>query len=166
MNDSAMTVANHPTHWNKAKLIGQKRPLKLGEIWTLQTRLGRAGMIKEVARFNLAIDSRLRGCDLVQLRVNDLARGGEVVTRASGSAMGRRSRCWSHPYSGDAPHDATLHLGVEFRVGLNRASAVIGPLQGMYSLRLPGCETDHATLLRYGLLISFFCAPGRTGASV
>ena len=83
MNDSAMTVAYHPTPWNKGKLIGQKPPLKLREIWALRTRLEMGGKTKELALFNLAIDSKLRGCDLVQLRVNDVARGGEVLTRAS-----------------------------------------------------------------------------------
>jgi len=83
MNDSAMTVAYHPIPWNKGKLIGQKPPLKLREIWALRTRLEMAGKTKELALFNLAIDSKLRGCDLVQLRVNDVAPGGEVLTRAS-----------------------------------------------------------------------------------
>jgi len=83
MNDSAMTVAYRPAPWNKGKLIGQKPPLKLREIWALRTRLEMAGKTKELALFNLAIDSKLRGCDLVQLRVNDVARGGEVLTRAS-----------------------------------------------------------------------------------
>ncbi|MFO8003487.1 hypothetical protein [Thioalkalivibrio sp.] len=83
MNDSAMTVANHPTPWNKGKLIGQKPPLKRREIWVLRTRLEMAGMIKELALFNLAIDSKLRVFDLVQLRVNDVTRGGEVLIRAS-----------------------------------------------------------------------------------
>ena len=90
MNDSAMTVAYHPTPWNKGKLIGRKPPLKLREIWTLRTRLEMAGMTKELALFNLAIDSKLRGCDLVQLRVNDVARGGEVLTRASVVQQKRR----------------------------------------------------------------------------
>ena len=58
-------------------------PLKLREIWALRTRLEMAGRVRELALFNLAIDSKLRGCDLVQLRVNDVARGGEVLTRAS-----------------------------------------------------------------------------------
>ena len=78
MNDSAMTVAYHPTPWNKGKLIGQKPPLKLREIWALRTRLEMGGKTKELALFNLAIDSKLRGCDLVQLRVND----GLVVVKS------------------------------------------------------------------------------------
>ena len=83
MNENKVTAAYRPTPWNKGKLIGQKPPLKLREIWALRTRLEMAGKTKELALFNLAIDSKLRGCDLVQLRVNDVARGGEVLTRAS-----------------------------------------------------------------------------------
>ena len=83
MNDSEVTVVYPAVPWNKGKLIGQKPPLKLREIWALRTRLELAGKTKELALFNLAIDRKLRGCDLVQLRVNDVARGGEVLTRTS-----------------------------------------------------------------------------------
>jgi integrase len=83
LHGSEVTVAYHPPPWNKGKLIGQKPPLKLREIWALRTRLEMAGKTKELPLFNLAIDSKLRGRDLVQLRVNDVARGGEVLTRAS-----------------------------------------------------------------------------------
>ena len=55
--------------WNKAKLIGQKSPLKLKEIWAIRIRLQLSGKARDLALFNLAIDSKLRGCDLVQLRV-------------------------------------------------------------------------------------------------
>ena len=83
LNDSEMTVVYRAAPWNKGKLIGQKPPLKPREFWALRTRLEIAGKTKGFALFNLAIDSKLRGCDLVQLRVNDVARGGEVLTRAS-----------------------------------------------------------------------------------
>jgi len=69
--------------WNKGKLIGQKPPLKLQEIWTLRTRLQLAGETRELALFNLAIDSKLRGCDLVGLRVQDIVHGEHVLARAS-----------------------------------------------------------------------------------
>ena len=59
--------------WNKSKLIGQKPPLKLAEIWTVRTRLRMAGQTRDLAQFDLAIDSKLRGCDLVALRVRDVA---------------------------------------------------------------------------------------------
>lgn len=68
--------------WNKGKLVGQKRPLKLPEIWAIRTRLQLAGKTRDLVMFNLAIDSKLRSCDLVRLRVMDVAHGGEVQTRA------------------------------------------------------------------------------------
>ena len=69
--------------WNKDKLIGQKPPLKLKEVWAVRIRLQIASRIRDLALFNLAIDSKLRGCDLVQLRVRDVAHGEHVVSRAS-----------------------------------------------------------------------------------
>lgn len=55
--------------WNKGKLVGQKAPLRLGEIWAIRVRLELHGCVRDLALFNLAIDSKLRGCDLVQLKV-------------------------------------------------------------------------------------------------
>ena len=75
------TVAAPP--WNKGKLIGQKKPLKLKEIWTIRVRLQMAGDVRGLAMFNLAIDSKLRGCDLVKLRVSDLTHGNRVMPRAT-----------------------------------------------------------------------------------
>lgn len=63
--------------WNKGKLIGQKPPLKLKEIWAIRIRLQLANRIRDLALFNLAINSKLRGCDLVKLRVLDVIHGGE-----------------------------------------------------------------------------------------
>ncbi|MGZ8160917.1 MAG: tyrosine-type recombinase/integrase [Methylobacter sp.] len=68
--------------WNKGKLIGQKSPLKLKEIWAIRIRLQMAKNTRELALFNLAIDSKLRGCDLVKLKVCDVAQGGRVSSRA------------------------------------------------------------------------------------
>jgi hypothetical protein len=59
--------------WNKDKLVGQKPPLKLKEIWAIRIRLQLANRIRDLALFNLAIDSKLRGCDLVKIRVLDVA---------------------------------------------------------------------------------------------
>lgn len=70
------------TPWNKGKLIGQKSPLKLKEIWAIRIRLQMAKNTRELALFNLAIDSKLRGCDLVKLKVCDVAQGGRVSARA------------------------------------------------------------------------------------
>jgi hypothetical protein len=77
--------ASRTTHepWNKGSLIGQKPPLKLREIWTVRTQLRIAGKTRELGLFNPAIDSTLRGCDLVALRVRDIADGNHVIARAS-----------------------------------------------------------------------------------
>lgn len=68
--------------WNKGRLIGQKAPLKLKEIWAIRTRLQLANRTRDLALFNLAIDSKLRGCDLVSLRVRDVAQGKSILSRA------------------------------------------------------------------------------------
>ena len=72
----------NPLPWNKGKLCGQKRPLKLQEIWAVRIRLELAGNTHDLALFNLAIDSKLRACDLLALRVCDIATGGRVQSRA------------------------------------------------------------------------------------
>jgi len=69
--------------WNKGKIIGQKPPLKRNEIWAIRIRLQLSGRIRDLALFNLAIDSKLRGCDLVRLRVGDVAQGLKVSQRAA-----------------------------------------------------------------------------------
>ncbi|OUS06494.1 integrase [Gammaproteobacteria bacterium 42_54_T18] len=68
--------------WNKGKLVGQKIPFKLEEIWGIRIRLEIADNIRELALFNLAIDSKLRACDLVNLRVLDVSHGSKVQSRA------------------------------------------------------------------------------------
>ena len=70
------------TPWNKGKLIGQRPPLKQKEIWAIRTRLQLAHRTRDLALFNLAIDSKLRGCDLVRLRVGDIVQGSRVAARA------------------------------------------------------------------------------------
>jgi integrase len=65
------------------KPSGQKAPLQPKEVWAIRTRLQLAGRIRDLALFNLAIDSKLRGCDLIRLKVADVAQMGEVQPRAS-----------------------------------------------------------------------------------
>ena len=69
--------------WNQGILVGQKRPLKLKEVWAIRIHLQLAKNERNLALFNLALDSKLRGCDLVRLRVRDVAAYGKVVRRAS-----------------------------------------------------------------------------------
>ncbi|TCS33085.1 phage integrase family protein [Paucimonas lemoignei] len=68
--------------WNKGRLVGQKAPLKLKEIWAIRIRLQLAERTRDLALFNLAIDSKLRRCDLVSLRVGDIAQGNSILPRA------------------------------------------------------------------------------------
>ena len=67
--------------WNKGKIVGQKTPFKLKEIWAIRVRLRLANRHRELALFNLAIDSKLRACDLVKLRVRDVCHGQTVASR-------------------------------------------------------------------------------------
>lgn len=67
---------------NKGRLIGQKLPLKLEEIWAIRIRLQFAKRLRYLALFNLAVDSKLRGCDLVSLRLKVVAQGQSIFQRA------------------------------------------------------------------------------------
>ncbi|MGV2141628.1 tyrosine-type recombinase/integrase [Agrobacterium sp. 16-2014-1-2a] len=68
--------------WNKGILVGQKRPLQPKNVWSIRVRLEMSGATRELALFNLAIDSKLRACDLVELRVEDLWWGSSIRDRA------------------------------------------------------------------------------------
>src|SRR5215467_5762824 len=77
-----------PTHamsrrepWNKGKLVGQKAPLKLKDIWAIRVRLQMHERLRELALLNLGIDGKLRACDLVKLRVRDAGHGDHVAAR-------------------------------------------------------------------------------------
>jgi integrase len=80
MESSSTTRRQEP--WNRGKLVGQKLPLKLKEIWAVRIRLQIANRVRDLALFDLAIDSKLRACDLVRLRVRDVAHGQRVAARA------------------------------------------------------------------------------------
>ncbi|MCC5450713.1 tyrosine-type recombinase/integrase [Rheinheimera sp. UJ51] len=69
--------------WNKGKLIEQKLPLKASQVWSIRTLLLRSGNKRDLALFNLAIDSKLRGCDLVSLKRSDVAHSNRVLSRAT-----------------------------------------------------------------------------------
>src|ERR1700710_1825908 len=69
--------------WNKGKLTGAKPPLRPKHVWSIRTKLQIEGRARDLAMFNLAIDSKLRGCDVVAIRVEDVAAGGYTADRAS-----------------------------------------------------------------------------------
>jgi integrase len=87
-----MTMENHDGSnaamargepWNKGKLIGQKPPLRPKHVWSIRTKLQIGERMRDLAMFNLAIDSKLRGCDVVALKVEDVAPSGYAIDRAT-----------------------------------------------------------------------------------
>lgn len=77
-----MEATQHREPWNKGKLIGQKPPLKPKDIWAIRIHLQNERHVRGLAMFNLAIDSKLRGCDLVNLRVRDITHSNQILPRA------------------------------------------------------------------------------------
>jgi integrase len=69
--------------WNKGKLIGAKPPLRPKHVWSIRTKLQVEGKTRDLALFNLAIDSKLRGCDVVAVKVDDVAPNGYAIDRAT-----------------------------------------------------------------------------------
>jgi hypothetical protein len=86
----APPASKHPV-WNKGKLIGAKPPLRPKHVWSIRTKLQIADRKRDLAMFNLAIDSKLRGCDVVAIKVEDIAPHGYAVERAT--ARQKRPAC-------------------------------------------------------------------------
>src|SRR5882672_10829549 len=82
-NEICSSPAPRRTPWNKGKLVGAKPPLRPKHVWSIRTRLLVEGRTRDLAMFNLAIDSKLRGCDVVALKVEDVAPGGYALDRAT-----------------------------------------------------------------------------------
>jgi len=84
-----MTTPNLPAiipqrrAWNKGRIIGQKRPLQPKHVWAIRVRLELAERLRDLALFNMAVDSKLRGCDLVSLEVTDVFVAGRIKERTS-----------------------------------------------------------------------------------
>ena len=79
----SIIAKNHRRPWNNGKFIGPKPPLQPRHVWAIRTRLQLALRVRDLALFNLAIDSKLRGCDVVSLMVEDIAPHGYAVDRAT-----------------------------------------------------------------------------------
>jgi integrase len=82
-HENPLANSNKRTPWNKSKLIGPKPPLRPKHVWSIRTKLQIEGRTRDLAMFNLAIDSKLRGCDVVALKVEDVAPGGYAIDRAT-----------------------------------------------------------------------------------
>jgi integrase len=86
MEDNHASAAETPARrvpWNKGKLVGAKPPLRPSHVWSIRTKLQMEGLTRDLALFNLAIDSKLRGCDVVAVRVDDVAPNGYALDRAT-----------------------------------------------------------------------------------
>ena len=83
-NEAYLLAASSRTPWNKGKLIGAKPPLRPKHVWAIRTRLMIEGRSRDLAMFNLAIDSKLRGCDVVALKVKDVAPNGSFAPTNEG----------------------------------------------------------------------------------
>ena len=94
-----LTHKPHKGPWNKGKLTGQKRPLKINETWAIRIRLQLDQYVRDLALFNLAIDSKLRACDLVALRVRDIFHGQSIANPARTDSSCPSGSC--PDYSGD-----------------------------------------------------------------
>src|SRR5499426_1085681 len=86
MKDDCMRAIEKPARrppWNKGKLVGAKPPLRPSHVWSIRTKLQMQGLTRDLALFNLAIDCKLRGCDVVAVRVDDVAPNGYALDRAT-----------------------------------------------------------------------------------
>jgi integrase len=82
-SENPTSVASKRTPWNKGKLTGAKPPLRPKHVWSIRTKLQMADRKRDLALFNLAIDSKLRGCDVIGLKVEDIAPNGYAIERAT-----------------------------------------------------------------------------------
>lgn len=80
-NSNSETAGRRP--WNRGKITGAKPPLQPKHVWAIRTQLQLEGRIRDLALFNLAVDSKLRGCDVVRLKVEDVAPHGYAIDRAT-----------------------------------------------------------------------------------
>ena len=78
-----IAVKRSQVPWNKRKVVGSKPPLRTRDVWSIRTKLQVEGRIRDLALFDLAIDSKLRGCDVVALRVEDVAPHGATIDRVT-----------------------------------------------------------------------------------
>ncbi len=127
--------------WNKGKLVGRKLPLKAQEVWTIRVRLELAGDVRALAILNLAIDSKLRGCDLVTLKVRDVVQNGTVLPRAT--VVQRKTR-----------QPVQFEISERTRVAVQDWIAVAGlkPESYLFPSRRPG--SPHISTRQYARMVN------------
>jgi integrase len=80
--EANQTTVRQRVPWNKGKLVGQKAPFKPKDVWAIRARMEQGHRTRALALFNLGIDSKLRGCDLVALKLRDIQHGAQIAPRA------------------------------------------------------------------------------------
>ncbi len=143
--DTAIKAEGRVTAWNRGKVLGQKPPLKLKEIWAVRIRLQLAGRVRELALFNLAIDSKLRGCDLLGLRVHDVVHGSRVAARAI--VMQRKTQRPVQFEINEQTQDAVAHW---------IASAHLRPEQFLFPSRVS--RSPHLSTRQYSRIVGSWVA--------
>jgi integrase len=130
--------------WNKGKLIGPRPPLRQKHVWAIRTRLQIEQQIRDLALFNLAVDSKLRGCDVVAVKVDDVAANGHAIERAT-----VRQRKTGRP--------VRFELTEQTRQAINEYLAASGRKRDDYLFggRRPG---QSITTRQYARLLSYWLA--------
>ena len=131
--------------WNKGKLIGAKPPLRPKHVWAVRTKLQLEGRLRDLALFNLAIDSKLRGCDLVSIRVEDVAPRGYAVDRAT-----IRQKKTGRPVK--------FELTEQTRESLDHYLAAVGPRLGIHLFPGRGKSQKHLSTRQYARLLADWLA--------
>jgi integrase len=139
---TAVTTASNRVPWNKGKLIGPRPPLRQKHVWAIRTWLQLQQQTRDLALFNLAIDSKLRGCDVVAVRVDDVAPNGHALERAT-----VRQRKTGRP--------VRFELTEQTRQAINDHLAASGRMPGEYLFggRRPG---QGMTARQYARLLSMW----------
>ena len=131
--------------WNKGKLIGAKPPLRPKHVWAVRTKLQLEGRLRDLALFNLAIDSKLRGCDLVSIRVEDVAPRGYAVDRAT-----IRQKKTGRPVK--------FELTEQTRESLDHYLAAVGVRLGIHLFPGRGKSQKHLSTRQYARLLADWLA--------
>jgi integrase len=106
--------------WNKGKVIGAKPPLRTKQVWSVRSYLQAEGLVRDLALFNVAIDSKLRGCDVVALKVEDLAPNGYAADRAT-----VRQRKTGHPVRFEVTEQTRESINAYLRTSGRKAGSYL-----------------------------------------
>jgi integrase len=143
--ESPIAVSSNYVPWNKGKLIGQRPALKLKEVWAIRIRLQISKNLQELALFNLAIDSKLRSCDLVKLKVSDVSSFDSVSSRAM--VMQQKTRM---------PVQLEITLGTRDALQAHISNAALAMDDFLFKSRLS--RSDHLSTRQYARLLKKWIA--------